>query len=220
VESGVSITRDSSDVALVGPLEFTTLEMPNALLRVGLTPRLELRAAMTGWIRVTSNGPFAEPSSSLSTVDLAAEYQFATQAGLGADLAVIAGASVPTQHFGAGDNTVDPFAQFVWGRDLTATIDIGGMAAWSLPTSAGHRFESFSASVFFGHPLGGRWSAFWEAVAGYQDLDDDRVAWTGNFGVLRMIGHDVQLDAFVGRGLNRAAADWAVGAGVSFRFRP
>jgi hypothetical protein len=137
---------------------------------------------------------------------------------VGADLAVIAGVSVPTHDFGVGDNTLDPFAQFVWSRDLTDTVNLGGMATGSLPSSAGHRFESFSASLVFGHPLGGRWSAFWEAVAGYQDLDDDRVAWAGNLGVLRTIGDDVQLDAYVGRGLNQAAADWAFGAGVSVRF--
>ena len=152
-------------------------------------------------------------------MDLAVEYQFAAQEGIGADLAVIAGVSVPTQDFGSADNTLDPFAQFVWSRDLTPSVDLGGMLAWSLPSSAGHRYESLSGSIVFGHPLGGRWSAFWEAVAGYQDLDDDRVAWTGNFGVLRTVGSDVQLDAYVGRGLNQAAGDWAVGAGVSFRFR-
>ena len=45
------------------------------------------------------------------------------------------------------------------------------------------------------------------------------MAWTGNFGVLRAIGDDVQLDAFVGRGFNDAAADWAFGAGLSVRWR-
>ena len=138
----------------------------------------------------------------LSTVDLAAEYQFARQEGLGVDLAVIAGVSVPTQDFGSGDNTLDPFAQFVWSRDLTDTVNLGGMAAWSLPSSAGHRLETFSASLVFGHPLGGPWSAFWEAVGGNQDTDDDKVAWTGNFGVQLAIGDDAQLDAFVGHGFN------------------
>ena len=218
VESGVGVTVDQPGIDRAGPIEFTTLEVPNALLRVGLGRRLEFRAAMIGWIRTAVDRPFAEPSSSLSTVDLAGEYQFTAQEGFGADLAVIAGVSVPTQDFGSADNTLDPFAQFVWSHDLTETINLGGMAAWSQPSSAGHRYESLSGSVVFGHPLGGRWSAFWEAVAGYQDLDDDRVAWTGNVGVLRAIGDDVQLDAYVGRGLNDAAADWAVGAGVSVRF--
>ena len=218
LESGVSVTRDHLEVDGVGRVEFTTLELPNALLRAGLTRRLELRAAMIGWIRSTSDRGFAEPESLLSTVDLAAEYQFARQEGLGVDLAVIAGVSVPTQDFGSGDNTLDPFSQFVWSRDLTDTVNLGGMAAWSLPSSAGHRLETFSASLVFGHPLGGPWSAFWEAVGGNQDTDDDKVAWTGNFGVQLAVGDDAQLDAFVGRGFNDRAADWAFGAGLSVRF--
>ena len=174
---------------------------------------------MIGWTRSTSNRGFADPASVLSTVDLAAEYQFARQEGLGVDLAVIAGVSVPTQDFGSGDNTLDPFSQFVWSRDLTDTVNLGGMAAWSLPSSAGHRLETFSGSIVFGHPLGGPWSAFWEAVAGNQDTDDDKAAWTGNFGVQLAVGDDAQLDAFVGRGLNDRAADWAFGAGLSVRWR-
>ena len=175
---------------------------------------------MIGWIRTTSDRAFAEPTSVLSAMDLAAEYQVAAQEGVGADLAVIAGVSVSTQDFASGDHTIDPFAQFVWSRDLTASIDLGGMLVWSLPSSAGHRYDTFAGSVVFGHPLGGRWSAFWEAVAGFQDLDDERrVAWTGNVGVLLAVGDDAQVDAFVGRGLNEPAAGWAVGAGASVRFR-
>jgi outer membrane putative beta-barrel porin/alpha-amylase len=219
IESGVAVTRDSIDADLLGPIAFTTLEVPHALLRAGLSRRLEVRAAMIGWIRTGSDAPAAEPSSSLSNVDLAAEYQFAVQDGLGADLAVIAGVSVPTRHFGVRDHTLDPFAQLVWSRDLTAAIDLGGMFAWSLPTSASHRREAFAGSVVFGHGLGGAWSAFWEGVGGNQQHDEGRVTWTGNVGVLRAIGDDLQLDAFYGRGLNQAAADWTVGAGVSVRFR-
>jgi hypothetical protein len=219
VESGVSVTRDRLETDAIGPIEFTTLELPNALVRVGLTRRLELRAAMIGWIRTTIDRAFAEPASVLSTVDLAAEYQVAAQEGIGADLAVIAGVSVSTQDFAAGDHTIDPFAQFMWSRDLTGSVNVGGMFAWSLPSSAGHRLETFSGSVVFGHPLGGRWSAFWEAVGGNQDTEDAKLAWTGNFGVQLAVGDDVQFDAFVGRGLNEPAAGWAVGAGASDRFR-
>ena len=219
LESGVNVTRDHLVTDQVGRVEFTTLELPNALLRAGLTPRLELRAAMIGWIRSTTDRGFAEPASLLSTVDLAAEYQFARQEGLGVDLAAIAGVSVPTQDFGSGDNTLDPFAQFVWSRDLTDTVNLGGMAAWSLPSSAGHRLETFSASLVFGHPLGGPWSAFWEAVGGNQDTEGDKVAWTGNVGVQVAIGDDAQFDVFVGHGFNERAADWAVGTGLSVRWR-
>jgi hypothetical protein len=219
LESGVSVTRDHLEVDGVGRVEVTTLELPNALLRAGLTGRLELRAAMIGWIRSTTDRDLADPESVLSTVDLAAEYLFARQERLGVDLALIAGVSVPTQDFGSGDNTLDPFSQLVWSRDLTDTINLGGMAAWSLPSSAGHRLETFSASLVFGHPLGGPWSAFWEAVGGNQDTDDDKAAWTGNFGVLLAIGDDAQLDTFVGHGFNDRAADWAVGAGLSVRWR-
>ena len=50
LESGVGVVADQPGIDQAGPVEFTTLALPNALLRIGLTRRLELRAAMTGWI--------------------------------------------------------------------------------------------------------------------------------------------------------------------------
>ena len=67
LESGVSVTRDHLAIDGVGRVEFTTLELPNALLRAGLTRRLELRAAMIGSIRSTTDRAFADPASVLST---------------------------------------------------------------------------------------------------------------------------------------------------------
>jgi len=70
-----------------------------------------------------------------------------------------------------------------------------------------------------GHPLWGRWHAFWEAVGSKLDNTKSSTAWTANTGVSRLIGDDVQLDVHLGRGLNDAASDWAIGTGLSFRFR-
>ena len=220
LESGVSVTRDRLQLEAIGPIEFTTLEVPNALLRVGLTPRLELRAAMIGWTRTTTDRAFIETASAL--LDSRPRRRVPvrqTGAAWAPTWRSIAGVSVPTQDFGSGDNTVHPFTQLVWSRDLSHSLNLGGMFAWSLPSSAGHRLETFSGSVTFGHPLGGPWSAFWEAVGGNHDTDDDKVAWTGNFGVLLAVGDDLQFDAFVGHGLNDRAADWAIGTGVSVRWR-
>ena len=218
LESGVSVTRDHVAIDGAGRVEFTTLELPNALLRAGLTRRLELRAAMIGWIRSTSDRAFADPASVLSTVDLAAEYQVAAQEGLGVDLAVIAGVSVPTQDFGSGDNTLDPFAQFVWSRDLTDTVNLGGMAAWSLP----HR----PATAWRPSPAASCSAIRW---AGPGARSGRRSAAIRTPRTTRWRGPATsacwwprtrrQLDGFVGHGFNDRAADWAVGVGLTVRWR-
>lgn len=217
IETGVVAGRDTVD-----DVTARTLTAPDALVRLGLTRRLELRAGMAGWIRADSGRPGQEATSSASDTAVALEYQLAFQEGAGLDLAVIAGTSVPTGG-AASTGTIDPFVRLVWNRALGDAASLGGTLNWSRPTvsgpSARERLRTLEASLVLGHGLGGTWSAFWEAVGRHQDLDADATSWFANAGVLKTFSADWQADAWVGRGLNDVASDWAFGAGLSFRFR-
>ena len=217
IETGIVAGRDTSD-----DLTATTLAAPDVLIRMGLHRRLELRVGTAGWIRQDSGRAGREATTSAADTSVALEYQISTQEGAGLDLALIGGTSVPTGG-DASSGTVDPFARLVWNRALGGAASLGGTLNWSQPTVPGpsqrERLRTLEASLVLGHGLRGTWSAFWEAVGRHQDLDADATSWFANAGVLKTFGGDWQADAWLGRGLNDTAADWAFGAGLSFRFR-
>lgn len=217
IETGIVAGRDRRD-----DLTATTLAVPDVLVRMGLHRRLELRVGTTGWIRQDSGRAGREATTSLADTSVALDYQLATQEGAGLDLALIGGTSVPTGG-DASSGTVDPFARLVWNRALGGMASLGGTLNWSRPTVPGpaqrERLRTLEASLVLGHGLGGTWSAFWEAVGRHQDLEAGATSWFANAGVLKTLGDDWQADAWVGRGLNDVATDWAGGVGLSFRFR-
>jgi hypothetical protein len=215
VETGFAITRDTADEVTA-----SATTAPNALIRLGIDHRFEFRLEMAGWVREDSGRPGASARSSASDVAAAIEYQFAAQEGIGVDLALITGSTLPTGGRVSSGNA-DPFARVVWNRGLSGSSSLGGTVNWSLPSVPGpagrERLRTLEGSLILGHGLGGSWSAFWEAVVRHQDVDDDAVAWTGNAGVLKTLGPDLQVDAWFGRGLNAVASDWTFGAGLSLR---
>lgn len=212
IEAGIATARDGTDAGTA-----TRTSAPNTLVRLGMSARVEFRLEMEGWIRASSGRPGRDAESSASDLALAAEYQFARAEGLGVDLAVIAGATLPTGGAASSGNA-DPFARLVWNRPIGAA-SLGGTLNWSAPSANSERVRALDGSVVLGTPLWGAWSAFWEGVVRHQDVETDAATWLANAGVLRAFGPNLQLDAWLGRGLNDAAPDWRFGVGVGYRIR-
>jgi hypothetical protein len=217
IESGLDVRRDTADVPANAPTA-SAASAPNVLVRLGMTRSIELRAEMAGWVRTDSGRQGADARTSVSDVALAVEYQFASQDGLGIDLAVIAGATLPVGGR-VSSGAADPFTRLVWGRDLGRAASLGGTLNWSAPTTDSERLRTLDASLVFGHALMGPLSAFWEGVVRHEDLDDDPAIVLGNVGVLWALGADWQLDGWVGRGFTERAPDWRFGVGAAYRFR-
>lgn len=211
IEAGLAGLRDGTDMGTA-----TRTSAPNTLVRLGMSARVEFRLEMEGWIRASSGRPGRDAESSASDLALAAEYQLARADGFGMDLAVIAGATLPTGG-AASTGNADPFARLVWNRPLGAA-SLGGTLNWSAPSANSERVRALDASLVLGTPLWGSWSAFWEGVVRHQDVDPGAATWLANAGVLRTVGANLQLDAWVGRGLNDTAPDWRFGVGVGYRF--
>lgn len=211
-ESGMGWERN-----VVDDIAFRRFTAPEALVRLGFNTRLELRAAMDGVVREHTGRPRTEWRTSASDVALGVKYQMAHQSGLGLDLAVLAHVSLPTGGVVSSGNA-DPSVTVAWGRDF-GSAGLTGNFNWAAPTGFSRRARVLESSLSLGHPLWGSWGAFWEGVVSDVDDVDATARWTGNTGVTRLFGNDLQVDVHVGRGLNDAAPDWAFGAGVSFRFR-
>lgn len=212
IETGVSWSRDDA-----GDVTATRTSLPNTLVRLGMSSRVEFRVEVEGWIRESSGRPGRDAESSASDLALAAEYQLLKAGARGLDLAIIAGATLPTGGSASSGNA-DPFARLVWNTPLATAVSLGGTFNWSAPSANSERLRALDASLVLGTPLWGPWSTFWEGVVQHLDVDTDAATWLANAGVLRTFGPNLQLDAWVGRGLNDVAPDWRFGVGVGYRF--
>lgn len=211
IESGLTSSQNNTGTGTA-----TRTSAPNTLVRLGMSRRVEFRVEMEGWIRESSGRAGRSATSSASDVALAAEYQFARSDGLGVDLALIAGTTLPTGG-AASSGDADPFARLVWHRPF-GRASLGGTFNWSAPSNDNERVRALDASLVVGHPLWGSWSAFWEGVVRHRNMENDAATWLANAGVLRRFGDNLQVDTWVGRGLNDTAPDWRFGVGVGYRF--
>ena len=204
IESGLTFTSRETDDAL---------EAPEALFRIGLADRLELRleAPSYTWADAGDDG--------LGDSSLGFKLELAEQRGARPALAVIGLVGLPT---GDSDLTTDhlqPGAILAASWDLPHELALGlNAGATSADDGAGDNFSEYSASVALGFPLAGDLSGFIEYYGLYRSGGGGGPEHVVDGGLTYLVSPDVQLDVFVGAGLSDHAPDWLVGAGVSFRF--
>ena len=212
VEAGVgweTRTVDDDDVS--------TLTLPNSVVRLGVTSRLELRASTTGLVRTSAGGT---GDSAASDVELGVKYQVASQAGRGLDLAIIPMVSLPTGGRGSTRNA-DPSAILSAQRGFGRSALLLNVK-WTAPSTgeaADRRARILHYSASFSFPVAGRGSAFTEGVLTDTDTKGADTVRQANGGVSRLFGDNLELDVYGGVGLNDAAPDWRFGAGFAWRVR-
>jgi hypothetical protein len=211
LESGFSFERDGgrADGA-------RGLSAPMALVRLGLSDRLELRIGADGFVSSKSLAAGAPRISGLSDLDVGVKYVLADQARLGVDLAVIPFVSLPTGSRDVSSGGYDPTVKLTWARDLPRGFGLSGNLNVN-STTDGERFTSREVMVSLGHGLAGGWSGFWEAYGASALERGGSAAWLVDTGVTHPWGANAQFDVSVGRGLNAAAPNWFFGIGVSMR---
>jgi len=213
IESGLDWGHDAPDEG-DGTTIFTA---PNIALRLGVTRRIELRAATTGLVSTTERG---RRSTSMADTALGMKYQMAFQDGFGLDLAVVPMVSLPTGG-AASSNNVDPSVILTAARQF-GRAQLNGNVKWtrqSYGDTANQRAQLLDWSLVLAHPLWGRWSAFWEGVASDSDLEGTSATWAASAGLARQFGESILVDVYGGIGLNEPAPNWRVGAGFGWRLR-
>lgn len=195
----------------------TILTAPNLTLRLGMTRRVELRAATSGLVSVSAR---ERRTTSMADTALGVKYQVAFQEGFGLDLAIVPMISLPTGG-AASSNSADPSVILTAARQV-GRAQLNGNVTWtrqSYGDTANERAQLLDWSLVLAHPLWGRWSAFWEGVASDSDLDGATTTFVGNAGLERQFGDALIVDVYGGLGLNDAAPNWRVGAGFGWRLR-
>lgn len=213
IEAGVAWDRD----AISDDATLSTLTLPNSVVRLGVSRRLELRFATTGLVSARAHDT---RETSMADIELGVKYQVASQDGVGVDLSFVPMVSLPTGG-AASSRNADPSVIVTANRALGAA-GLNLNLKWSAPSvgaDASSRARLLDWSAVLAFPVRGAWSAFVEGVASDIDTADVPTQWVGNAGIGRLVGVNVELDLYGGVGLNDAATDWTVGAGLAWRFR-
>ncbi|MDH3496350.1 MAG: transporter [Gemmatimonadota bacterium] len=196
------------------------LNVGNALLRMGVLERVELRLGFVGWQRVSGDGLSAFNGFG----DLAAGAKLRLVRGGGAvpTIALLGMVTLPVGDAAFRADGVDPFVKAAFAQDLGNGFGLGYNvgAIWTTETdgSGDERLRTDLAySVAIGRGLTDRLAAFVEGY-GVVGVSAGRASWRAlDGGFVFALRPNVQLDLSGGVGLNEAATDWFLSGGVSVR---
>lgn len=208
--------------------------VPGALLRIGLGSGLEARVGFAGWITQDEEGtdpladplpgPGADPSpDGAGDADVGFKWELLSPDREGARLALLGGITVPTGSTGVGSERVDPAVRIAASNGLGERISLGYNVGfqWETVEKAEDSLDTqadllYTAALGFG--LSDRVGAFLESFGffGLAAGRPDRHSLDG--GLTVSLTDALQLDTSAGVGINEAAEDWFVAAGVSVRF--
>lgn len=206
-----------------GEFKADTLYFP-VVVRVGVVDSLEFRVSTPSYLRVAGESPFGrtvEDGFGGAVVGLKWQFKEAPENGPGSSMGLLFSLNLPVGADFAKPDKAEP--GFIWAADWSLPNGFG--LATNLGVSAPYdstlreRFADLFFAAALGRSVGPSTSLFIE-VAG--DKPPERNGNAEVFldgGVTHLVNEDLQLDVSVIRGLNEDATDWAIGAGISLRFR-
>jgi hypothetical protein len=189
---------------------------PQALLRLGLSRRVELRLGASGFL-AERPGTGVDQATGASDFEVGAKVTLLDEArhGIGVSLIPIVSLPVGSDAFSSGG--VDPTLKITWARELPRGFGLSGNVNVMSETEADERVGRHAWSFSLGHDLAFGWGGYAE-LYGFSSLErGGDAAWTFNGGLTRGIGDDRQFDVSIGRGITDAAPNWFVSAGFSLR---
>jgi hypothetical protein len=190
---------------------------PEPLLRLGVLGGAELRLTGEGLVWTRASGEGSETTG--SDLEVTTKVRLAGPARWRPATSLEAGVSLPTGGRAATSGGVDPFATLLasWalGERFSLDANLGLDAASQGPGGSSRVVDTFAA-LSLGASLDPRAGAFVEYYATLRGSGEpDEHVVDGGFTYL--VTDDVEIDVSAGLGLSRAAPDFFVGAGVSWR---
>ena len=212
IELGGAFERETNDEHVA------TWDAPEPLLRFGLVEGVELRLSADGWIGSHERGQETENDG--SDLELSAKVRLLEQQQWLPATSLLAGLRFPTGGRAVTSDGYDPFGKLIASWQLGERFSLDTNLGVSAPTQgvadSGRVFELFAAASL-GVSLTEWTGAFLEYDATVRGRGEhDEQALDGGFTYL--LTNNVQLDISGGAGLNRAAPDFFVGAGIAWRF--
>lgn len=210
LELGASITVND-----IGSFRRETLSLPETLLRIGLSERLELRL---GWAGVQDEE--VELSGRSFDLDGNGDTELGFKIGLsenaesGLTTALLVSTSVPTGDDEFTSDRFDPSIRFALGRPVSERIDLGLNVGVAIGSELNGILSSAFYSLATGFGLTDRLGAYIEI---FGDVGLSREGGAANYfdgGFTFLVRPDIQLDIEGGVGLSDNADDWYAGIGL------
>lgn len=191
--------------------------LPLALLRLGVSQRLEMRVSSDGFVVNTSDAIESGSISGQADLEVGAKILLRDGSNGGLALAVIPMVSLPIGADGISSDAVDPTIKFTWATTLPKGFGISGNVNLARLGDERGRYNEHGFSVSVGHRLVGDWDAYYE-VFGFTPYGRPNAnAWTIDTGISYPFGENAQIDFEIGRGITATAPDWFIGAGIGIR---
>ena len=192
------------------------------LLRVGvLSERLELRAGTSVVTDVDNASPRGVTTSGLEDLYLGAKIALSGQRGAFPATAILPQVTVPTGTgaFSAGQTL--PGVNFLYSWELNERLSLAGSTQVNAAVADDDGdYREWAQSLSWGIAMGQRSGLYAEWYAFVPSgLERGRSEHYLNSGLTWLAHDDLQWDVRVGVGLNDAAEDMYVGAGMVFRVR-
>jgi hypothetical protein len=213
LEAGILLERDEA-----GGEREESLALGSSLLRIGLTPKFELRIGWDGLIdsEVRGGAPFDERGAG----DASLGFKLALRQGDGLSpaVAVIVTTTLPVGDDAFTSDELDPSVRLSVSHSLSDAVAFGwnvGVARESSPAGSDEvGFYTASVSRALGERLGG----FVELFGDIPFDSDGDPEHSFDAGIVYLLRPNLQLDLAAGLGLNDDAPDFFAGVGISWRW--
>lgn len=217
IETGLAYARSAEEAD-----SETSIATP-ALFRLGLRDDFELRVNLSGYNRVRlANGAADQIENGVGSAALGAKWQFtqAAEAGVQPSMALLFSVDLPVgSRFARPEKAA---ASLVWAADfsLPAGFGLASNVGVSAPFDgeADQRFAQLFLAASLSRAVGQRAALFLEIAGSHPDSSEGEPQIVLDGGVTYLVNNDLQLDFSAVKGLTEEAGDWALSAGVSFRF--
>ena len=209
VEAGITLTR-------TGLVRETSVG--EALVRIPLSDRLELRAGAPSYLRVREDG---NSDSGFDNSFLGVKFQILAPDDGKIGFAVLAGATLPTGSRSVAERSgLQPEIKLALAREFTERIGLGVNVGYAREKDSGERFNNIFASASLGISLAERLGSFVEVVVlSKVNATGDNARYVAA-GVSYLVNPNLMVDARLGSGVKNdfGSPDNFAGAGLSLRF--
>ena len=188
------------------------VDLPETLIRFGITSRTELRFTAPDYYQnFNTGGGFGSGWGDLS---LGIKQQLIATSDF--DAAVIATLSFPTGANAISSHGYDPQLLLPWTHPVSKNWTAAGMVGLLWPTEGGRHNLTGQLSVLLDRQNTTRWDTFIEYAGDFPRRGGSQNLL--HFGSAYKITSNQQLDFHIGFGLSSATVEHLVGFGYSFQF--
>ncbi|MEX2218147.1 MAG: transporter [Phycisphaerales bacterium] len=213
LEGGYTFTRDRA-----GGVTVRDHTLPEALLRIGVVDRVEVRLGWEGYSWTRAGGGGGDDDGVLDG-SLGFKARLLDQDGWVPDFAVIGEVSVPVGEEGKGTERFDPGVKLCWAYGLSERVGLAGNLNFAGVSGERHtRHLETSASLSLSFDVADHLGAYVEYFGVYPTERGRAEEHYFSPGLTFPIGPDLQFDIRAGVGLNDGAADLFAGAGFAVRW--